>query len=142
MVHASTSGGNFRVEHFFSTGYAPSQVSQMTVEYHLKSSRDDTPQVNVYEMEPGAGDQHGVVLGYQPLTTTESVITWSTSNIADYFPADGNVDIDICGCPQVASTAYRHLLRSGEADFALVGGPSAPVANFSGTPTIGARRWR
>ena len=107
----------------------------MTISYRIKSNRNDSPVVNVYAYM-NAVAQHGVVLGYQYPTTTESTITWTTTNVTNYMAADGTVDIDLCGTTLVPNTSYQLSYDQVKLTLQLAS-PPAPVANFSGTPTSG-----
>ena len=114
----------------------PAQLSKLKLDYQLHVSRSDTPNLNLAIIRQGGGEDY--MWGPGLFSTTDQVVSFTTTSPATYEGSDGWIITDICGCPVSGNTnnydVYLDLARCTVTP--LTG--SAPVANFSGTPTIGA----
>ena len=136
VVVQSTSSGSYSTGAYwdFNTGYTnASQLTKFRVEFRMHASRADTPNgQSAISVVGGGGDS----LGFTSFATNDGWLVWETTNVARYLGAvnSGGLRLAVCGC---GSNSNVYTLSYDCARVILTLAP--PVANFSGTPTSGAK---
>jgi len=136
MVAAcNSSSQQSSMEFHFSSGYSQSEVSKIRIKYDLHGTNSSTP---TYMFFMKQGDSSSFTEVYSgTYSTSDQVFTWETTDIATYLGSGGGLVTSICGCPQ-NTTNYSTYLDLISIELEMVGGgPSPPVADFSGSPTSG-----
>jgi len=97
QVRCNTSNRNSGLRYEFHTGYTPSQVNKITVDYELHCTRTDTPFYNflIYNQSGGQG-----TMGGDLWTTTDQTFTWNTTAVSTYMSSSGYIHVTMCGCSQ------------------------------------------
>ncbi len=137
-MHMSCDPSNqhFHIRVDFKPVQLPAQVAKIKLDYQLHVSRSDNPNLSLAVIRQGGGEDY--MWGPGLFSTTDQVVSFTTTSPATYEGSDGWIITDICGCPVSGNTnnydVYLDLARCTVTP--LTG--SAPVANFSGTPTTGA----
>ncbi len=126
----------FHIRFFFRPNETADQLSKLKLDFRLHVSRADTPQLKL-EVCKAAGSAD-TLWGPALFSTSDQTITWETTSPATYEFSDRWIIVDLCGCPTSGNTNnYDYYVDLARVTVTLPGG-SAPVANFSGTPTSGA----
>ncbi len=132
VVDSDSSDHFYGARYTADTNYAPDQVIGITIEYQAKRSLSTTPQGgNVFVRRSNGywGFQENWLPG-----TTDSDWTWSTTDVSSWMSSDGIIGFELCGCPDGSSD---YTISSDVMRFKLELAGSAPVANFSASPTSG-----
>ena len=97
QVRCNTSNHNSGLRYEFHTGYTPSQVNKITVEYELHCTRTDTPsyQFLIYNQSGGQATMGGGLW-----TTTDQTFTWNTTAVSTYMSSSGYIHVTMCGCAE------------------------------------------
>ena len=119
------------VDHVFSTGYTPSQVASLQIQYRLHASLTNSPNVwvNVQKLD---STWDTAINTFVP-GTTDVWESWTTTNVSTYLQSNGTIRFRTCGC----GNTYNELYTFSYDYVALTLTLNPPVANFSGTPTTG-----
>jgi len=132
VIQCDTSNHIYSVVMTASTGYTPSQVSKITLDYVAKSSISPTGGSPIF-IRKSDGSNELLGTGFSP-GQTDSTYSWNSTSVSTYLGSDGIVGFSYCGCPTAGDFTISSNMVRWTLD--LVGG-SPPVANFSGTPTTG-----
>ncbi len=135
VFRCNTSDQTHAVAYKFHTGYTPADVTKITVEYQAHSSLSDSP--IIYALFWTADGGETVIVNGELWGSTDHSFTWESTDVATYLGTDGSMTVEWCGCPQ-SSSNYDIAADVMRIRLQLVGPPSAPVADFSGSPTSGA----
>jgi len=112
----------------FVTTYAPSQISKIRIEWKAKSSLNGKPNAWLVIYDANANQYP---TSSQALTTSNATLAWETTDPATFVRGDGSVYCRLCTCSDVTYTVSIDLAHM------ILTLYSAPVADFSGTPTSG-----
>ena len=131
--------------HYFDTGYTPSQVSKIHVDYKLStniSGGGPSPQgINLcicttngtsYTGWTGMGSGQYSCPAYG---TTDTWLSWETTSVSQYMTNSGEIRTQFCGG---YNTGMNYTINMNVARVVLTLVGNQPVASFTGTPTIGA----
>ena len=123
----------------WTVSYAPGDLAQLTLEAQFKGSRADTP---LYSMQMRHGDNNtweSIVASQLWTTTDQSITPWSRTAVGEYLLTDGQIWVDLCGCPNGNQNSYTTSFDLIRLKLWVKPGVaiSAPTANFTGTPTTG-----
>jgi PKD repeat protein len=99
QVRCNASNYNSGLRYEFDAAYTPSQVSKITVEYELRSTRSDQPwyQFIIYKQDGSGGN---TPMGGGLWTTTDQWFTWETTAVSTYMSSSGYMHVTMCGCAQ------------------------------------------
>ncbi len=123
------------VDHGWSTGYAPSQVTNLKLELLLHSSQANTPYVSGEVYKADGSLESGSISSSIP-GTSDVWISWQTTNVSNYLKSDGTFGCRLCMCGNVPNpVAYQISIDTARLTLTL--NSPVPVANFTGTPTSG-----
>ncbi len=116
------------------TGYTPSQVTKITIEYRAHSTRSDTPASGNVFVRQSNGSWPNVG-GWVP-TSTDTDYSWNTTAVSTYMDATGIVGFELCTCP-TGGNSNNYDVLTDKLRFRLQ--LATPVADFSATPTSGLK---
>ena len=116
------------------TGYTPSQVTNITIEYRAHSTRSDTPASGNVFVRQSNGSWPNVG-GWVP-TSTDTDYSWNTTAVSTYMDATGIVGFELCTCP-TGGNSNNYDVLTDKLRFRLQ--LATPVADFSATPTSGLK---
>ncbi len=97
----NTTTQKYGVKYTATTGYVPSQVSQMTIVYQAKCDRTDTPRLLAMNVLKADGSMEFEANMYPG--TTDTNYSWNTTNVSNYMSSGGVVGLVTCGCPPPAT---------------------------------------
>jgi len=137
VIQCDTSNQQYSVAYTSSTGYTPSQVTKITIDYVAKSSSSTSPMSWSVCWARNADGTWTNLGGWYP-GTSDTSYTWNSTAVSTYVAADGTVGYRFCGCPTTGDPNYTISSNLMRFRLDLTGGGNPPVANFSGTPTTGA----
>ena len=121
----------------WATGRAPSDVSKLKLEVEVHSSSDTCPGAWVEVCDTTSTWLRQATSPVIP-GTTDTWITWETTDIPTWLNSDGTFTARLCLCGNVpVQTDYQFFVDTARITLNLISLP--PVADFSGTPTSGAR---
>jgi len=117
------------------TTYTANQVHGLTVEYVGRATDPATPRGFAWATNVQGG--HDNIDLWDPWGTAYHTTRWRTTNAAKYMLASGLLEAVFCGCPYGTGpyTILSDLMR-WKLCLKPTGTP-APVADFTGTPTVG-----
>jgi len=137
VMRCDTSTQRYGVMYTVDTPYIPSQVSKITWEYQGKVSRSDTPASGVVFARKSDGtweDRGSWVPG-----TSDTDWTWNSTAVSTYMDSSGVIGVELCCCP-ASGNINNYDVSSDKIRFRLqLVTVQPPVANFTGTPTSGAK---
>ena len=93
----NTSSQKSYLRYVFTTGYTPSQVNKINVEFELHGTSATTPVYNFLLAKVAGGTTSMYSATW---TTTDSWMNWETTAVSTYMTSGGLVYISVCGCPQ------------------------------------------
>ena len=125
----------FSSHYTWHSGYAPANVTRLTLTYKAKNSASDTPSFNSWIKQENNGTWTSILNG-STWSTSDQTMTWTTTNTAAYMSPSGVMEINFCGCP-INSNNYSHSANLVKIDLWVLG--TAPTANFTGSPTSGGQ---
>ena len=115
-------------------GYPPSQISSLQIQDKLHNSRSDTPNFTFMMLRPVPQNWLSMYSGLW--TTSDQWMNYTTTDPATYMDANGMITLMTCGCPTTGNNNdYDVSWDVVRINVTVLG--SAPVADFSGTPTSG-----
>jgi PKD repeat protein len=136
MVHGCSGAHELSVQHGYDTGYTPSEVSKITLKARLKSSRGDTPAIGVNIDNTVGGSETVVPLALR--ATTDTWLTWETTDVSRYLSNNGTMTVRVCGCPP-SGNDHDYTVSIDEASVVLtLASPQAPLTDFTASPASGA----
>jgi len=115
------------------SGYAPANVTRLTLTYKAKNSASDQPNFYSWIKQENNGTWTNILNG-GTWSTSDQTMTWTTTNTAAYMSASGVMDLNFCGCP-INSNNYSHSANWVKIDLWVLN--TAPTADFTGSPTTG-----
>ena len=130
MVVQCNTSQQVEVGYYF-TGQ-PTNASAVHVELRSHCSRNDTPNLAFQAYNPSTGT-YTVMRASTLFSTSDQWVTYDTTNASTIIDSSGTTLLRICGCPV---NGNNYTLSLDVVRLVLTFAP--PVANFSGTPTIGA----
>jgi len=132
---SNTSSQNVSIRYKWPTSYTPSQTKKMIYDVEWHGSRADTPKYDVSTHK--APDDYPTLMDFVLWPTTDSTYHWENATDPGNYIVNGEIWMDICGCHQNTNN-YQTFIDLQRIKLWVVVSGSAPVADFSGTPTLGA----
>lgn len=100
VFRCNTSTQKYAVTFHFSTSYTPADVTKITVESQLHSSRSDSPAFMCMFHHAGGGETAILDWPGQVWGTTDTDFSWETTDVSTYLGSDGTMSVEWCGCYQ------------------------------------------
>ncbi len=135
MVTQCNTGQTYRWQFYFDTGYTAAQLSVLHVEMKQNCSRTDTPGNLIYYLyEPGTTSWYTMHSG-APSSTTDQWVSLRHPTPSDLYDRRRPGASMVCACPTTGNSNNYNISYDV---MKLILTVIPPVANFSGTPTVGA----
>ena len=108
MIFASNTDSchGTNVQYYFSTGYTPSQVSKIKLEWQLHSSRSDSPSLGILVRKTD-NSGYTTAVGSMLWGTTDSTQSWETTDVSTYLYSDGSLVNYLCACGRDVGQNYQ-----------------------------------